>query len=77
MTGKASFKPGDRVVYTSLGRPTNVGGTVIRVDSFPNPAGTWPLFNHYLIVILDTAEEVSDVQSAFWHEKEYNPEIPF
>ena len=74
---KANFKPGDRVVYTSLGRPQNVGGTVIRVDSTPNPTGTWPGTSHYLIVILDTAEEVSDVQSAFWHEEKYNPEIPF
>ena len=60
MTGKASFKPGDRVVYTSLGRPTNVGGTVIRVDSFPNPAGTWPLFNHYLICLLYTSPSPRD-----------------
>lgn len=71
------FKPGDRVVYVSLGRSQNTGGTVIRVDSSPNPAGTWPGYNHYLVVILDTAEEVSDMQSSFWHEQEYNPQIPF
>ena len=74
---RSNFKPGDRVVYVAIGRPPNTGGTVIRVDPFPNPAGTWPRTTYYLFVILDTAEEVSDVQSSFWHEQRYNPEIPF
>ena len=70
-----NFKPGDRVVYAP--RTRNIGGTVIRVDSIPNPSGTWPGITHYLFVILDTAEEVSDVQSSFWHEAEFDIRIPF
>ena len=69
------FQPGDRVVYAPGKR--RMGGTVIRVDSLPNPKGTWPGITHYLFVILDTAEEVSDVQSLFWREQDYDPEIPF
>ena len=72
MTG---FKEGDRVVYTRGRVP--IGGTVIEVHSYPNPAGTWPCFNHYLLVILDTAEEVTDAESCFWIEEEFDPCIPF
>ena len=69
------YKAGDRVVYKA--RTQSIGGTVIRVDSIPNPSGIWPGVTHYLFVILDTAEEVSDIQSAFWHERDYDPLIPF
>mgnify|MGYP005682370575 FL=1 len=72
---ESQFKPGDRVVYTRGMVPT--GGTVVEVHSYPNPTGTWPGFNHYLLVILDTAEEVTDAQSSFWIEAEYDPRIPF
>ena len=69
------YRPGDRVVYKA--RTRSIGGTVIRVDSIPNPSGIWPGVTHYLFVILDTAEEVSHVQSAFWPERDYDPRIPF
>ena len=74
----SKFKPGDRVVYTSFGGPDReVGGTVIEVEERPHPSGVFPGVNWYLLVILDTAEEVHDEHAAFYLESEYNPQIPF
>ena len=72
------FKPGDRVVYTSweVGHLA-VGGTVIEVSLQPHHSGVWSGVNYYLLVILDTAEEVLDEHGLFYLESEYNPLIPF
>ena len=72
------FKPGDRVVYTSFGGPYKaIGGTVIKMSFQPHHSGRWSGQNYYLLVILDTAEEVFDEQDVFYLESEYDPRIPF
>ena len=77
-TPRAKFNPGDRVVYTSFGGPYRaIGGTVIEVSLQPHHSGVWSGVNYYLLVILDTAEEVLDEQGAFYLESEYDPHVPF
>ena len=72
------FKPGDRVVYSAWNHPSEgVGGTVIEVSAKPHHSGVWSGANYYLLVILDTAEEILDESACFWHEGEYDPQIPF
>ena len=75
---KSKFKPGDRVVYTSWEKGHQaIGGTVIEVSARPHHNGVWSGINYYLLVILDTAEEVLDEHGLFYLESEYNPHIPF
>ena len=72
------FKPGDRVVYISWDHPSEgVGGTVIEVSISPHHSGVWSGPNFFLLVILDSAEEVLDEAALFWHEAQYDPQIPF
>lgn len=72
------FKPGDRVVYTEWDHPfSGIGGTVIEVSMRPYHSGVGSSVNYYLLVILDTAEEILDEDVCFHHEKNYNSEIPF
>ena len=80
MTGPwtSKFEPGDRVVYRSWDHPSEgVGGTVIEVSAQPHHSGVYPGVNFFLLVILDTAEEILDEHAAFWHEEDYDPQIPF
>ena len=78
MTTRASFNPGDRVVYTAWNDPLEgVAGTVIEVSMEPHHSGVYSGVNYYLLVILDTAEEILDCHSRFRHEKDYTLEIPF
>ena len=72
------FNPGDRVVYTPFGHPLEGHkGTVMEVSTHDDEA----IFttSYYLLVILDTAEEVLDEACAFVHEKDWNEGdwIPF
>ena len=77
-TPRPKFNPGDRVVYTSFGGPYRaIGGTVMEVSLQPHHSGVWSGVNYYLLVILDTAEEVLDEQGAFYLESEYDPDVPF
>ena len=72
------FKPGDRVVYRSWDHPSEgIGGTVIEVSAQPHHSGVYSGVNFFLLVILDTAEEILDEHAAFWHEEDYDPLIPF
>ena len=75
---KSKFKPGDRVVYNSWGKVQRIiAGTVIEVSAQPHHSGVWSGVNYYLLVILDTAEEVLDEHGLFQLESEYDPRIPF
>ncbi len=72
------FKVGDRVVYTAWGAPyEGIGGTVIEVSREPHHSGTFNGPSYYLLVILDTAEEILDEAAIFQHEEDYDPLIPF
>ena len=77
-TTQSKFKPGDRVVYTSWREGHQaIGGTVIEVSMQPHHSGVWSGVNYFLLVILDTAEEILDEHGMFYHESEYDPHIPF
>ena len=72
------FKRGDRVVYTGWGAPIEgIGGIVIKVTTNPHPSGVFNSPACYLLVILDTAEQVHDEAAIFQHEEDYVPGIPF
>ena len=72
------FKPGDRVVHTGWNSTyEGVGGTVMEVSMMPHPSGTFAGVAYYLLVILDTAEEILDEAAIFQHEVDYDPRIPF
>ena len=72
------FKPGDRVVHTGWNSPhEGIGGTVIEVSMNPHHSGTFGGPSYYLLVILDTAEEILDEAAIFQHESNYDPCIPF
>ena len=43
----------------------------------PHPSGTFAGVAYYLLVILDTAEEILDEAAIFQHEIDYDPSIPF
>ena len=73
----SKFKPGDRVIYTEWGHPSEgIGGTVIEV-SVHSYSRAKSGINYYLLVILDTAEEILDEHVCFYLEDEYDPQIPF
>ena len=75
---KSKFKPGDRVVYSSWNDDyPDIGGTVMEVSARPHHSGVWSGVNFYLLVILDTAEEILDEHGMFYLESEYDPHIPF
>ena len=75
---QSKCKPGDRVVYTSWNNDgTAIGGTVIEVSARPHHSGVYSGVNYYLLVILDTAEEILDEHGLFYFEGEYDPRIPF
>ena len=77
---ESKFKVGDRVVYTPFGDPREgVAGTVMEVSAEPHHSGVWSGTNYYLLVILDTAEEILDEHAVFQHEKDYEnyDYIPF
>ena len=72
------FKPGDRVVYTPFGHPLEGHqGTVIEVSTHDDEA----VFNasYYLLVILDSAEEILDEACTFVPEEDFlnGDYIPF
>lgn len=73
---KVPFKRGDRVVHTKWGAPTEgVAGTVMEVSTRPHHhiRGS----SYFLLVILDTAEEILDELALFQLEDDYDPTIPF
>ena len=74
----SKYKPGDRVVWTSI-RAHNraIGGTVIRVEERPHHSGVWSGINFFLYVILDNAEKICEPHAHFYLESEYDPRIPF
>ena len=72
------FKPGDRVVYTPFGHPLEGHqGTVMEVSTHDDEA----VFNasYYLLVILDSAEEILDEACTFVPEEDFlnGDYIPF
>lgn len=80
MEPKSKFKKGDRVVCTSWNAPyEGVGGTVMEVSWQPHPSGVFSAPMFYLLVILDTAEEVLEEAACFELEPDYQSGsyIPF